>query len=158
MLMLKAQHGWTDTSFNDLMSVLGDTYPDGNKVPANTYRAKKLIWPVAMKLRKFDACPNHCILYLGGQYEKLESYLHCGMSRYKRNAGCRVDTNDEGPMGGGPKKKRKVAKKKQISAQLDKEEVGYMQRKSPALSMWYLPIIDHLRAIFGNPKDAKLMS
>jgi hypothetical protein len=69
MLMLKAQHGWTDTSFNDLMSVLGDTYPDGNKVPANTYRAKKLIWPVAMKLRKFDACPNHCILYLGGQYE-----------------------------------------------------------------------------------------
>jgi hypothetical protein len=61
-------------------------------------------------------------------------------------------------MGGGPKKKRKVAKKKQISAQLDKEEVGYMQRKSPALSMWYLPVIDHLRAIFGNPKDAKLMS
>jgi len=24
--------------------------------------------------------------------------------------------------------------------------------------MWYLPMIDHLRAIFGNPKDAKLMS
>jgi hypothetical protein len=24
--------------------------------------------------------------------------------------------------------------------------------------MWYLPIIDHLRAIFKNPKDAKLMS
>jgi hypothetical protein len=63
MLMLKDRHGWTDTSFNDLMSVLGDTYPDGNKVPANTYRAKKLIWPVTIKLRKFDACPNHCILY-----------------------------------------------------------------------------------------------
>ena len=24
--------------------------------------------------------------------------------------------------------------------------------------MWYLPVIDRLRAIFGNPKDAKLMS
>jgi hypothetical protein len=24
--------------------------------------------------------------------------------------------------------------------------------------MWYLPVIDHLRAIFGNPEDAKLMS
>ena len=24
--------------------------------------------------------------------------------------------------------------------------------------MWYLPIIDRLRAIFGNPEDAKLMS
>jgi hypothetical protein len=51
-----------------------------------------------------------------------------------------------------------VPKKKQISAQLDKEEVGYMQRKSPALSMWYLPVIDRLWAIFGSPEDAKLMS
>ena len=33
-----------------------------------------------------------------------------------------------------------------------------MERKSPALSMWYLPMIDRLRAIFGNPGDAKLMS
>jgi hypothetical protein len=69
-----------------------------------------------------------------------------------------VDTNGEGLAGGGPKKKKKVAKKKQISAQLDEEEVGYMQRKSPALSMWYLPVIDRLRAIFENPEDAKLMS
>ena len=42
-----------------------DTYPEGNKVPANTYRAKKLIQPVVMKLKKFHACPNHCILYWG---------------------------------------------------------------------------------------------
>ena len=65
MLMLKARHGWSDTSFNELLSVLADTYPKDNKVPANTYRAKKLIRPVAMKLRKFDAGPNHCILYQG---------------------------------------------------------------------------------------------
>jgi hypothetical protein len=70
-----------------------------------------------------------------------------------------VDVNDEGPMGGGPKKKKKkVAKKKQILAQLDEEEVGYMQRKSLAPLMWYPPVIDHLRAIFRNPEDAKLMS
>ena len=24
--------------------------------------------------------------------------------------------------------------------------------------MWYLPVIDRLRALFGNPEDAKLMS
>jgi hypothetical protein len=69
-----------------------------------------------------------------------------------------VDANNEGPVGGTKKKKNKVAKKKQFSAQLDEEEVGYMQRKSPTLSMWYLSVIDRLRAIFGNPKDAKLMS
>jgi hypothetical protein len=70
LLMLKAYHGWTDTSFNDLLRILGDMYPEGNKVPANTYRAKKLIRSVAMKLKKFHACPNHCILYRG-KYENL---------------------------------------------------------------------------------------
>jgi hypothetical protein len=35
-----------------------------------------------------------------------------------------VDASDEGPVGGGPNKKKKVSKKKQISTQLDEEEVG----------------------------------
>lgn len=51
-----------------------------------------------------------------------------------------------------------MTKKDQILAQQqDEEELGYMQRKSPALSMWYPSVIDCLRAIFGNPEDAKLM-
>jgi hypothetical protein len=117
--MLKARHGWSDTSFNELLRVRADTYPKDNKVPANTYRAKKLIRPVAMNLRKFDACPNYCILYRGEQYEKLEGYPHCGVSRYKRNAGCHVDVNDDGALSGPKKKgsKKKGAKKKQISSQ-----------------------------------------
>ena len=48
--------------------------------------------------------------------------------------------------------------KKQIPSPEDEEEEGYTQRKSPSLSMWYLPVIDRLRAIFRKPKDAKLMS
>ena len=72
-----------------------------------------------------------------------------------------MDVNDDRALGGPKKKgaKKKGAKKKQISSQVqDEEEEGYMQRKSPTLSMWYLPIIDRLCAIFGNPEDAKLMS
>jgi hypothetical protein len=64
------------------------------------------------------------------------------------------ETNLDGP-------KKKGAKKnsaKQISSQQDEEEEGYTQRNSPALSMWYLPVIDRLWAIFGNPEDAQLMS
>ena len=123
MLMLKARHGWSNTCFNDLLCILADTYLEGNKVPTNTYRAKKLIWPVAMKLKKFHACPNHCILYRG-KYENLQSCLHCGMSRYKRNVGCRVDADDER----GPKKKKTAKKstaKKQIPSPEDEEEEGY---------------------------------
>ena len=115
MLMMKARHGWSDTSFNELLSYLATTYPTGNKVPANTYRAKKLIRPVAMKLRKFDACPNHCILYRGKEYENMTSCPHCGASRYKRNAGCRVDEDDDVALRGGPKRK-KGAKKSSAAA------------------------------------------
>ena len=94
------------------------------------------------------------------KYGNLTSCPHCGASRYKKNAGCRTDANDEGASR-GPKKKKQTAKKssaKQIPSPEDKEEEGYTQRKSPALSMWYLPMIDHLRALFGNPEDAELMS
>jgi hypothetical protein len=109
--MMKAQHGWLDNSFNELLCYLATTYPTGgNKVQANTYRAKKLIRPVAMKVRKFNACPNHCIMYQGEKYEKLTSCPHYGVSQYKRNAGYRMDDDDEA-LQGGPKKKKKGAKK-----------------------------------------------
>ena len=150
--MLKARHGWSNTSFKDLLRILADTYPEGNKVPTNTYRAKKLIRPVAMKLKKFHACPNHCILYRG-KYENLQSCPHCDMSRYKRNVGCHVDADDER----GLNKKKTTKKstiKKQIPSPEDEEEEGYTQRKSMGLSMWYLPVINGLHAIFGNPEDA----
>jgi hypothetical protein len=124
-------------------------------VPANTYQAKKLIRPVAMKLKKFHTCPNHCILFWG-KYENLQSYSHYGVSRYKRNANCHADADDERGL-----KKKKIAKKtiakKQIPSPEDEEEEGYTKRKILALSMWYLPMIDRLCAIFGNPEDTKLM-
>jgi hypothetical protein len=37
-----------------------------------------------------------------------------------------MDVSDEGPAGSDPNKKKKVPKNKQILAQLDEEEVGYM--------------------------------
>jgi hypothetical protein len=86
-----------------------------------------------MKLKKFHACPNHCILYRG-KYENLQSYSHCGTSQYKRNVGCCADADDER----GPKKKKTTKKsttKKQISSPVDKEQEGYTQRKSLDLSM-----------------------
>jgi hypothetical protein len=72
-----------------------------------------------------------------------------------------MDVDDDGALRGGPKKKKGAKKSsaaKQISAQQDEEEEGYTQRKSLALSLWYLPVIDCLQAIFGNPEDAQLMS
>ena len=135
--------------------MLADTYLEGNKVLANMYRSKKMILPVSMKLKKFHTCSNHYILYRG-KYENLQSCTHCGASRYKRNnAGCRADVDDEGPK--SRQKKNKTTKQIPVVPK-DEEEVGYEQRKSLALSVWCLPMIDRLRALFGNPEDAKLMS
>ena len=47
LLQLKSRHVWSDTSFNDLLRMFPDTYPEGNKVSANTYRAKRMIRPVS---------------------------------------------------------------------------------------------------------------
>jgi hypothetical protein len=110
---------------------------------------------MAMKLKNFHACPNHCILYWG-KYENLQSYPHYGTSRYKRNVSCHGDTDDEGPKRGQKKAKIEMAKK--IPSPEDEEEEGYIQRKRPALSVWYLPVIDRLCALFRNPEDAQLMS
>jgi hypothetical protein len=76
-----------------------------------------------MKLKKFHACPNHYILYWG-KYENLQSCLHCGVSQYKRKAGCRADADNKR----GLKKKttKKSTVKKQIPSPEDEEEEGFM--------------------------------
>jgi hypothetical protein len=72
-----------------------------------------------------------------------------------------VDADEDEALRDGPKKKKgdkKTSAAKQILAQQDEEEEGYTRRKSSALSVWYLLVIDRLRALFVNPEDAKLMS
>ena len=61
--MLKCRYGWSNASFNEFLHVLTKLLPKWNKVPTNTYYAKKLISPLTMGVEKIDACRNHCILY-----------------------------------------------------------------------------------------------
>src|SRR5438128_11159085 len=63
LLKLKARNGWSDKSFTDLLVLLKDMLPKANKLPCNTYQAKKLIAPLALDVQKVHACPNHCVLY-----------------------------------------------------------------------------------------------
>jgi hypothetical protein len=63
MWMLKGLFGWSYTSFNELLSNLGSVLLKDNKVLANIYRAKELIWLVSQSLQKIRSCPNHCRIY-----------------------------------------------------------------------------------------------
>ena len=107
--MLKSWYGWSDASFNEFLHVLTKLLPKGNKVPTNTYYAKKLISPLTMGVEKINACRNHCILYRGVDYKDLESCPNCGASRYKTNKDYGEEENGDCVKIG---KKRKKTQKK----------------------------------------------
>ncbi|XP_040375979.1 uncharacterized protein LOC121053294 [Oryza brachyantha] len=132
LLRLKAKHGWSDTSFNDLMSLLRVLIPKPNFIPSNTYHAKKLICPLSLGVEKIHACKNHCILYRK-EYADLESCPTCGTSQYK-TGNEPVDTEC-------------------INTDSNKGK----RRKIPSMLMWYLPIKDRLKHLDSNPTDAELM-
>ena len=52
-----------------------------------------------------------------------------------------------------------MAKNSVSSIELDDATLGISEKHSkiPTMVMWYLPVSDHLRRFFSNPKDAKLM-
>jgi hypothetical protein len=84
LLKLKASAGWSDTSFTDLLNFLSQLLPKPNKLPTSTYKAKKLISPIALGAQKIHACPNHYILYRG-DFENTARCLVCNVSRYKKS-------------------------------------------------------------------------
>ena len=147
LMKLKATHGWSDVSFTNLLEVLSDVLPKPNLLPTSTYLAKKLISPLSLGVQKIHACPNHCILYRK-EYEHAVRCPICNRSRYKRTEYPEADTTD-----GGKKSKTKGRKRKKTPTVDDGNDT-----KIPSLVMWYLPVIDRIRRLFANPRDAELMT
>ena len=154
ILILKAKYGWSDRSFNDLLTLLAVVLPKPNFVPTNTHQVKKLISPLTMGVEQIHACPNHCILYRG-VFKDLTKCPNCGASQYKVNEDCSECTNTG--------KKRKKGRKKNDASQNIEEENSTLaiddtnQRRIHVLVMWYLSPIDRLGRLFSNPRDSELM-
>jgi hypothetical protein len=156
LLMLKARYGLSDTGFDAFLNIIADMLPKENKMPANTYYAKKLISPLAMDVEKIHVCRNHCILYRGDDYKDMESCPKCNASRYKMYKDYREEECVASVSKG--KKRKKAPKKTSKSTSKEKEVDYYALKTIPALVMWYLPVVDQLRCLFSNLEDAKLMS
>ena len=58
LLILKAKYGWSDCSFDDLLCLMSRLLPRPNKVPANTYQAKKVISPLTLGVEKSMHAPT----------------------------------------------------------------------------------------------------
>jgi hypothetical protein len=56
--------------------------PD-NELPASTYEAKKIVYPLGLEVQKIHACPNDCILYHSEEYENLNACPVCSALRFK---------------------------------------------------------------------------
>jgi hypothetical protein len=75
----------------------------------------------------------------------------CNASRYKQNGNSEEVEDDSNKKG----KKRQGQKRKNVTPDHDIERSK--ERKVTALVMWYLPVIDHLKHMFSNPRDAKVL-
>jgi hypothetical protein len=156
LLIVKVNFGWSDNSFNELLTLLANPLPKTNLVPRNTYEAKKIINPLKMRMQRIHTCRYHCILYRG-DYAEQEKCPNCDVSRYKSNAYFVVEW-----VIASKSVKRKVGGRKSAFSQVEEEySIGTdtgSQRKVPALVMWYLPVEDRLKRLFSNPKTAELMT
>jgi hypothetical protein len=56
------------------------------------------------------------------------------------------------------KNKNKIAiGPKSVDDEADPDKEDKAKRNIPALVLWYLPVIDHLKRVFSNPRDAELV-
>jgi hypothetical protein len=151
LLKLKASHGWSDDSFSELLSLLAELFPKSNTLPTSTYRARKLICLLSLGVDKIHACPNHYILYCK-EYEFKMKCPVCGVSRYKRSYNhVYVDTMKK------KNKKNTAIGPESVDDENDSDKEDNKKIKIPALVMWYLPVIDRLKHVFSNPRDAELV-
>jgi hypothetical protein len=114
---------------------------------------KKLICLLLLGVGKIHACLNHCILY-HKEYEFNTKCTVYGMSRYKRSYNhVYADT-----MKKKTKNKNKTAiGPESVDDEVDLDTEDMTNRKIPALVMWYLLVIDRLKHVFSNPRDAEFV-
>ena len=98
LLQWKAKNGVSDKGFMELLKIEKKMLSKDNELPATTYKAKQLVYPLGLEIQKIHACPNDCILYHGDEYEKLDACLVCHASRYKIRRDDPSDVEGERPM------------------------------------------------------------
>jgi uncharacterized Zn finger protein (UPF0148 family) len=76
----------------------------------------------------------------------------CGVSRYKRSYNhVYVDTMKK------MNKKKAAISPESVDDENDSDKEDNKKKMIPTLVMWYLPVINHLKCVFSNPRDAELV-
>ena len=63
LLHVKLLGGWSDKSFNLLLDLLNDAFPEGSSLAKNYNEAKKLVKCLGLGYVSIHACEHDCILF-----------------------------------------------------------------------------------------------
>ncbi|XP_056690171.1 uncharacterized protein [Spinacia oleracea] len=128
---LKCMHHWSIESFNMLLKLILDEFPQILDFPSSYYYSKKMIKDLGLGYEKIDACPNDCMLYWGEFLEKDKCHV-CGKSRWKTTKGKKGDdVSDQG--------------------------TNTCKKGVPAKVMRYFPLIPRLKRIYMSSETAEDM-
>ncbi|KAK1670230.1 hypothetical protein QYE76_058389 [Lolium multiflorum] len=82
VLQMKAKHGWTDTSVDDILEYVKDLLPAGNTCPGSLAEAKRITC-LSTYPEKYHFCINDCIIYRKEHMDKTKCPV-CEAERYKK--------------------------------------------------------------------------
>ena len=111
---MKQQFGWPDRSVTKLLTFLQDFLPDDNHMPDCFYKAKRIICPLGMEVRRIHACKNDCILYCGDAYINLGECPVCKFPRFKVPKGEATDMADDSEDDMDTDRQAKIRRKNQV--------------------------------------------
>ncbi|XP_056688566.1 uncharacterized protein [Spinacia oleracea] len=92
---LKCMNHCSIESFNMLLKLILDAFPQILDFPSSFYYSKKMIKDLGLGYEKIDACPNNCMLYWGEFLEKDKCHV-CGTSRWMKTKGKGDIISDQG--------------------------------------------------------------
>jgi hypothetical protein len=145
LLKLKASNGWSDSSFSAPLELLSKVLPKPNGLRTSTYIAKKIICPLTLGVEKIHASRT------------IASYTEKNMNSKISVQGAKlVNTNGTTTL----RKIPTIIRGKDGRGRTPpphKDSKGSNERKVSALVMWYLPVIDHLKCMFSNAREAHLL-
>ncbi|KAL0536331.1 hypothetical protein IC582_025275 [Cucumis melo] len=81
---IKVLNCWSDKSFDMLLELLNEAFPNSVKLPASYNEAKKRLRDLGMGYESIHVCKFNCALFWK-DYASLDKCPHCGESRYRLN-------------------------------------------------------------------------
>ncbi|CAN1294319.1 hypothetical protein LINPERPRIM_LOCUS22409 [Linum perenne] len=129
MFHMKCLNGWSNKSFQELLSLLRETLPEGDKLPRSSYEVKKIIDALGLGYKTIDVCPNNCMLFWKTDKDK-QKCTKCGANRYKED-----ETNDQSIS--TKKKKQKGVKVLRWFPLIPRLQRLFMCSKTASLMRWH---------------------